>query len=404
MQTPLSSHRPFVKFWIAQTASGFGYQMLTLALGWQLYDLTGSAMDLGLVGLAQFVPAFALALVVGQVADRGDRRRIVFICAAINAVIAAVMVAGSLQHWLGREVIFACVFVLGATRGFESPTMQALLPIVVDKELLPRALASSSASRQAAALAGPALAGFIYLAGPATVYALSAVFFFAASLLVLSVHVPKAPPTREPLTLQSVFGGLTYIWGKPVVLGAISLDLFAVLLGGATALLPIYAKDILGTGSWGLGLLRSAPAIGALSTAAWLAHHPIQSGVGKKLFVSVAAFGAFTVGFGLSTSLPLSMLMLALLGATDMVSQVIRHSLVQLETPNEMRGRVSAINSIFIGTSNQLGQFESGLTAAWWGAVPAVVVGGIGTVAVAALWMKLFPELRRRQVLNSKQD
>ncbi len=398
----LTRQAPFVRYWIAQTASSFGQQMLVLALGWQLYDLTNSAFDLGLVGLAQFIPAIMLALVVGQVADRHDRRRIVFICALVNCTVAIVLVTGSHGHWLSREIILGCAFAIGAMKAFESPAMSALLPVLVNTRLLPRALASSSASRQTAVVLGPALGGVIYLLGPHVVYATSAVFYFSASLLIIGVKAPKSVRQREPVSLKSVFGGVAYIWAKPVIFGAISMDLFAMLLGGATALLPIFARDILQTGPIGLGLLRAAPAVGALTTATWLVRKPIRRGVGKLMFASVAAFGIFTIGFGASRYFPLSLAMLALLGAADMVSQVIRSSLVQLETPNEMRGRVSAVNSIFVGTSNQLGQFESGLTAAWFGAAPSVMLGGVGVMLVAALWMKMYPDLLRREVLTTR--
>jgi MFS family permease len=401
MESSLLHHTAFVRYWISQITSAFGLQMLNLALAWHLYELTNSAFDLGLVGLAQFVPAFALTLVAGQVADRYDRRLILIITNVVYCGVALVLVAGAHGNWLTRDIMLGCAFALGSMRAFESPTMSALLPQLVHGKLLPRATASSSACRQTATVAGPALGGVIYLLGPATVFGASALFYFIATLLIYTLRVPPVTRLREPVTWKSVLGGVVYTWQKPVLFGAISLDLFAVLLGGATALLPIYAKDILETGPWGLGLLRSAPAIGALITAAWLVRHPFQRGVGTALFASVIAFGLFTIGFGLSTWFPLSMLMLALMGGADMVSQVIRLTMVQLETPDDMRGRVSAVNSIFISTSNQLGQFRSGLTAEWWGAVASVLVGGIGSIVIAALWMKMFPDLRNRQVLEA---
>jgi MFS family permease len=285
--------------------------------------------------------------------------------------------------------------VLGAARAFEQPSLHALLPVLVPNSLFSRAVAASASANQTAIILGPALGGVIYIVGPAAVYATSAVAFALASLAIslISIDSPKRPPERPGL--QSIFLGFAFIRRQPAVLGAVSLDLVAVLLGGATALLPIYARDILHIGPWGLGLLRSAPALGALITSIILTRHPLQRRAGLSLFVAVIAFGFATIVFALSTALPLSFIALAVLGAADSVSVVIRFSLVQMQTPNELRGRVSAVNSMFIGASNTLGEFESGVTAAWFGAVPAALIGGIGTVFVALIWMRAFPELLR---------
>ena len=391
--------RAFKPFLFGQTAAFMAYQMLVVAVGWQVYDLTRSAFMLGMVGLVQFLPQFLLTLVVGHVADRYDRRRIVIICLLVECATAALLTLGSFSPWLTEELILACAFTLGAARAFGSPTTQALLPTLVEPALLPKCLALSASGRQVAIIAGPALGGALYIAGAGAVYGVSCAAYCAAIILFLCIRTKAPALKREPASLKSVFDGITFIWSKPDILGAISLDLFSVLLGGATALLPIYARDILLTGPWGLGLLRAAPAVGAFSMSVYLARHPLERRVGRTMFAAVAVFGAATVVFGLSRWFALSAAALAVLGAADMISVVIRSSLVQLETPDEKRGRVSAVNSIFIGTSNQLGEFESGVTAALFGTVPAVVAGGVCTLLVVVFWMRLFPGLARRETL-----
>jgi len=358
-----------------------------------MYDLTGSAWYLGLVGLAQFLPLFLLTLVAGQVADRYDRRRIASFCQLVQGLAACALAAASFSGWQSKESILAIVLAAGAARAFEMPTMQALLPGLVPAPLIPRAVTGSAAALQAASIVGPAVGGVLYAMGTGTVYATSGLLFGTASLISYRIRMERAAIRREPVSLGSVFAGIDYIRGRPEILGAISLDLFAVLLGGATALLPAYAKDILLTGPWGLGLLRSAPAVGALGMSASLTRFPLQRRVGKIMFLAVAIFSMATIVFALSTSFLLSFCALAVLGAADMISVVIRQSLVQIRTPDEMRGRVSAVNAMFIGTSNQLGEFESGATAAWFGLVPAVLIGGIGTILIVLIWMKLFPQL-----------
>ncbi len=393
-------HRPFLLFWCARVASTGAFQMQAVAIGWQLYDLTQDPLDLGLVGLVQFVPVVALSLLVGHVADRYDRRAVIRACFAVEAVAAVVLAAGSAGQWLEREAILALVFVVGVCRAFELPSMQALVPALVPGPLLSRAVAAWTSANQTAIIAGPALGGVLYVAGPSVVYACCAALFAVACALAAAIHIERPAAHRAPPGLASLFAGFTYIRGRPVLLGVVSLDLFAVLLGAVTALLPIYARDVLATGPWGLGILRSAPAVGALATAVVLARRPLQRRAGRIMFAAVLGFGAATVTFALSTSLAVSVAALVALGACDAASVVIRLSLVQLETPDEMRGRVSAVNAMFIGTSNTLGDFRAGLVAAWLGVVPAAAIGGVATLAVALLWMRLFPELARLERLE----
>jgi MFS family permease len=369
--------------------------MLAVAIGWQLYALTGSALDLGLVGLVQFGTQIALTLLVGQAADRYDRRAIIAACRVISGLAAATLAAGTLSGTLTTGRILTLVAVVGAARAFEGPTMSALVASLVARPLVPAAMAWSVSANQAARIVSPALGGALYVAGAQIVHLVVAVLFLIAGVLAALIRHGGRPRPREQFTLESFFSGIVYIRSHRLLLGMMSLDLFAVLFGGATALLPIYARDVLGTGPWGLGLLRSAPAVGALLTSIVLARYPIDRQVGRVMLRAVVVFGAATVVFGVSTNLALSLLALAVLGASDVVSVVIRVSLVQMRTPDEMRGRVSAVHSLFTGTSNQLGEFESGLAAALLGAVPAVLIGGLGTMAVAVLWMYWFPELRR---------
>ncbi|MDY1548678.1 MFS transporter [Luteibacter sahnii] len=398
----LLRHRAFVLYWFARNASGFGFQMMSVAVGWQVYALTGRAVDLGLIGLVQFVPSVLLALPAGHVADQFDRRRIVTLCQAVEWIAIVLLAGFSLSGHLNETGILSLVFVVGVAKAFEFPAMSSMLPALVPTPLLPRAMASSSAAGQAAMIAGPALGGLLYVAGPGTVYGVSALLYLVALTLMSRLTYEKAPPRREPATLKTLFAGVHFIRHRPAVFGVISLDLFAVLLGGATALLPIFARDVLHTGPWGLGLLRSAPAVGALLMSIWLSRHTLTRRVGPIMFASVAGFGLATLVFAVSTSLPLSLAALFALGAFDMVSMVIRGALVQLETPDDMRGRVSAVNAIFVNTSNQLGEFESGILAAAVGAVHATIIGGIGTLVVVGLWMWWFPSLRRRQGLVSE--
>ena len=400
----LARQTAFMRLWYSRVASTGGMQMLMVAVGWQMYELTGSAWDLGLVGLFQFLPALLLTLVAGHVADRLNRARIVLVCMSVQCLVALVFMAATegllaAGPWASRELLLGLSVALGAARAFQLPAQQALTPQLVPPALLSRAMAFSSGGMQAAVIAGPALGGLIFVAGATAVYASSAGLFLIASLLMSRVRYVHMAPPHEPVTMSTLLAGLVFVWERKVLLGAVSLDLFAVLLGGATALLPLFAKDILMVGSWGLGLLRAAPAVGAVLMSVLLTRRPMQRRVGHRMLVAVAVYGVCMVVFGLSTSFALSLLALALSGAADMVSVVVRMTLVQIETPNEMRGRVSAVNSIFIGASNQLGEFESGATAAVFGPVGSVVLGGVGALLIAAAWLRYFPDLARQDRL-----
>ncbi len=388
-----------MRFWYARFAATSANQMLMVAVGWQMYGLTGSAWDLGLVGLLQFAPALALVLVAGHVVDGFHRGRIIALCMAAQVFITVVLALATLRGWASRDLLLGTSVLLGVVKAFQMPAQQSLPPLLVPTALLPRALAFASTGSQAAIVAGPAIGGFVYALGAAAVYGLCAALFTAAGALVAGVRYQHAPRASRAVTLNALLAGVHFVRNKPVVLGAISLDLFAVLLGGATALLPIFAKDVLFVGPWGLGLLRAAPAVGAFTLSVALTRWPITRRAGRVLLGAVALYGAATLVFGLSTSFAVSMVALVVAGAADMVSVVIRQSLVQLDTPDEMRGRVSAVNSVFIGGSNQLGEFESGATAAWLGPVGSVVLGGIGTLVVAVAWMRLFPTLANRDAL-----
>jgi MFS family permease len=389
-------HRPFNLFQAARLLASFATQMQSVAVGWQVYAMTGRAIDLAWVGLAQFFPPLLLSLYAGHVADRVERRRILMICQACGASLSLALLTIARTHGTGTAPIYAVLVGIGVVRAFQGPANQSLLPLLVPVDVFPNAVTWNSSFWQASMIVGPSLGGILYGAGgPALVYAAAAACFLGATIL-LALMPTLAPRTRaEPPTRASLFAGVRYVWDNPMVLGAISLDLFAVLLGGATALLPIFARDVLQLGPWALGALRSAPAVGAALTGILLALRPIERGAGAKMLACVAVFGVGTVVFGLSRSFPLSLAALAIVGASDMVSVVVRSSLVQLATPDSMRGRVSAVNMVFIGASNELGEFESGLTAQWFGAVPSVVLGGIGTLVVVAIWVWRFPALRK---------
>lgn len=391
----LLHQRPFVLIWLARLSSTMGYHMLALMIGWQIYELTNSAYDLGLVGLIQFVPAVVLTLLIGHAADRYDRRLIVRAAQGVYAVSALTILAALLTGALSRELLFFVVFMIGCARAFEMPTAHALAPTLVPEPLVPRAIAAWSSANQMAVISGPAVGGLIYTVSPVLVGVFCLVFFTVSITLISFIHPRRPAASHEPLTFASVLAGFDYVRSRRRLLGVITLDLFVVVLGGATALLPIFAKDILEAGPVGLGLLRSAPAVGALMTAIVLTRRPVERHLGRKMFAAVAVYGVATVIFGFSTWFPLSLLALAVLGASDALSVVIRFSLVQIETPDEKRGRVGAINSLLVGSSNTLGEFESGMVAGWLGAVPSVVIGGAGSLLVAATWMGLFPDLRR---------
>jgi MFS family permease len=390
----LFRHPPFLLFFTARAFSRFCYQIGAVAVGWQVYALTNSALDLGLIGLTQFVPMALLVFVAGHAADRFDRRRVAQMSQIVAAATAAFLAYGSFAGWLEVPEIFAAVAVLGMTAAFESPTTAAMLPLAAPGGMLQRATAVSSATVQVATIIGPALGGLAYAVSPGVPYAIITVAWLIAAAVNGAIKLAAQPTRTEPPTLASLFAGVGFVRRNPLILGSISLDLFAVLLGGVTALMPIYARDILHTGPWGLGILRGAPAVGAMAMATLLARTSITQRVGLRMFQAVIVFGVATIVFALSHWLWLSLIALAVLGAADMISVVIRLSLVQLATPDEMRGRVGAVNYLFINASAQLGEFESGIAAFLFGAVPAAVLGGLGTIAVALLWMKLFPSLR----------
>jgi MFS family permease len=407
MSTPASSgagvlfrHQPFVLYFWARTLSEFSYQIAAVAIGWQIYVLTQSALALGLVGLAQFVPTAALIFFAGHAADRFNRKHVVQICQIVAAVTSACLALGSFAGWLTVPEIFVAIAVFGAATAFESPASAALLPAVAPEGMLQRATATSTAAFQVATIGGPALGGLAFVAGVGAPYVAMAACWLLAALLAAGIALAR-PKTRHELpSLRDLFGGVAFVRSNPGLLGAISLDLFAVLFGGATALLPIFARDILHTGPWGLGMLRSAPALGALLMAVALSRAPLNRRAGLRLFQAVIVFGLATVVFAVSRSIWLSLAALAVLGAADTISMVVRVALVQLATPDDLRGRVGAVNFLFVNTSYQIGEFESGITAALFGAVPAAALGGLATILVAFMWMKLFPALRKIERLE----
>jgi MFS family permease len=380
-----------------------GLEMQSVAVGWQIYEITKRPLDLGLVGLAQFTPGILLFLVTGHAADAFDRRKLLMVCYAGFGVCSALLLFYALSGSRTVLIMYAIVVLLGVVRSFNNPASRSLLPQIIPEEHLQNAIAWNSSVNQGGTILGPSLGGLIYAVakGPAAVYTTSMLAAAGAAFLMSQVNLRARARPREPISVKSVLAGLHYIANTKIILGSISLDLFAVLLGGAVALLPVFAAEILHTGPWGLGLLRASPAIGAGSMALLLAHRPFRSRAGLTMLWCIGGFGAFTILFGISRSLVLSMVALILVGAMDMVSVVVRSTLVQLATPDEMRGRVSAVEMIFIGASNEIGQFESGITAQWFGAVPAVILGGIGTLLITALWAWNFPELRRVEKLSS---
>jgi MFS family permease len=393
------SHREFNLFQTAKIFAVLASQMQSVAIGWQVYAITGRPMDLAWVGLAQFFPALLLSLVTGHAADRIERRRILMACHGAMAMLSVALLllaraGGTHAHLLP---IYAVLVGVGVARAFQGPAGQSLLPSLVPVAHFANAVTWGSFLWQATMVIGPTLGGILYATagGPGLVYGLAAGWSLGAFVMLAAMKPIVRVARPEPVTRKSLLAGVRYVRGNQIVLGAISLDLFAVLLGGATALLPVYARDILHLGPWALGTLRSAPAVGAALTGLALAARPIERRAGAKMLACVGIFGVATIVFGLSHSFALSLLALTLVGASDMVSVVVRSSLVQLATPDAMRGRVSAVNMVFIGASNELGEFESGLTAQWFGAVPSVVLGGVGTLLVVALWAWRFPRLGR---------
>jgi MFS family permease len=406
--SPLSSsqalirQRSFVLFWCARTFSNGAFMMQGVAIAWQIYDLTNDPLDLGLVGLVQFFPLVLLSVIIGQVADRFDRRIIAAACQLAKAVAALALALSSANGWLGRDSMLMILFLSATARAFEMPAMHGLVPALVPIRLLPRAIAASASAQQTAVICGPSIGGLLYVFGPATVYTTCTAIFIAATVLISQTHIAGRAKERKPFNAETLFAGFAYVWSQPVLLGAILLDLFAVLLGGVTALLPIYARDILQAGPWALGVLRSAPAVGALSASIVLTRFGIRGRAGPVMFAAVGVFGAASLLFAVSSSIFASCLALAIYGASDAVSVVIRQTLVQLRTPYEMLGRVLAVNSMFTGSSGSLGEFRAGMVAAWLGAVPSALIGGLGAIAVMLIWMWAFPQLRRVDKLGGE--
>jgi MFS family permease len=396
------SHPGFPQYWTAQLAAGFAVQIQTVAVGWQIYDLTRDPLDLGLVGLTQFLPALMLVLVTGAASDRFPRRTIMSLCLAAEAVCAAGFILFTVAGLGDARILLLILIGLGVARAFYNPARQAIVPNLVPTAHLANAITLNTTAVQIATICGPVAGGLLYGVAPEFAYGTALVLLAFASLQVLRVPKPPQRVTIDYVTKDTLLAGFRYIAREKIVLGAISLDLFAVLLGGATALLPVYARDILETGPWGLGLLRAGPAFGAIAVGFYLMTHPIRDHAGLIMFAAVAVFGAATVVFSVSAVLPLSILALVVLGGCDMVSVYVRNTLIQLWTPDALRGRVNAVNQVFIGASNEFGAFRAGASAALIGAVPAVLLGGIGTVAVAALWFRWFPELRRVRHLDGR--
>jgi MFS family permease len=380
---------------VARVSSTVALQMQAVAVAWQMYDLTRDPLDLGLVGLTQFIPAALFVLVAGHVADRYDRRIIVRTCQMVAALASATLAIGTAGGWMTRETLLAVVFLTGSARAFESTTLTTLLPGIVPLALLARATAAGSSATQVAVIGGPATGGLLYAVSPVLVYSLCCALYLMASLLISLVKAERTATSREPLSVKVVLAGFAYMRRNPIVLGVITLDLFAVILGGVFALLPVFARDIFAAGPWGLGLLRASPGLGALTAAIIMAHRPLRRKIGRIMFSAVAIYGVAIIAFALSRSFVLSMALLAILGAADMTSVVIRMTLIQLETPDDMRGRVSSVNSLFVTASNQLGDFRAGLMAAWLGVIPAVMVGGVGALLVVLVGRKVFNPLYR---------
>jgi MFS family permease len=397
---PAFSYRAFKMFWIGRIVSILSFQMLVVAIGWQLYTLTGSALDLGLLGIAQFVPMFVLTPLVGHVADRYDHRRVLLGCQLGEASAAAILALGTLMGVVDPLIIYIVIALVGAGRAFEIATMVAIIPALVPRPVVPSATAWFATSNQVGLIVGPVLGGFLYELGPGVVYGLAVSFWLIGASFIFLIQMETVPRASEPVTLQSLLGGFDFVWRDRVILGTISLDMCAVFLSAAPVLFPIFARDILETGPWGLGLLRAAPGVGAFVMSIWLAQRPLTLPIGKVLFTVVGIFGGAVIVFALSNHLILSLVALAVMGAADVVSVVIRFALVQLRTPAAMRGRVSAVNSMFTGTSNYLGDFRAGAVAAAIGAAPAVLIGGFCVFAVAIVWMFLFPQLWRTRTYD----
>lgn len=397
-------YRPVLMLWLARGSAAIAYQMTSVAVGWQIYELTSSPMQLGFAGLMQFIPGVVLVLVAGQIADRYNRKTVVQLGQGGQALAAALLAVATATGFVSTGLILGAVFLVGAARSFEATTLQTIPPAIVPPRVLPQVIPWLSSATQAATIAGPSIGGVLLIFGPTFVYAACATLWIAAGIFVSLMRMQRIVPKRAPITYDALFAGINFVRHNPLVLGAMSLDLFAVVFGGATALLPIFARDIFEVGPWGLGVMRAAPAIGALAVTFLIARWPLRLGVGRVMYAGVAMFGIATIVFGLSTSFTVAVVALAVIGASDMLSIVIRQPLIQLETPDDMRGRVSAVNSLFIGTSNQIGEFRAGLTAAWFGTVPSVLIGGIGTLLVVLIWIKAFPTLFRIDTFENRNN
>ena len=395
-------HVGFVRYWVARFLGSFSAQIVGVSVGWQVYDITRNPFDLGIVGLVQFLPALLLVLVTGAVADRFDRVLIMTSCVVGEALCALALLFFTLMGGYSVAPIFAILVALGTLRAFFGPAQQSLMPNLVPEEDLASAVAWGTSSWQIATVLGPVAGGLLYGLSPEFAYGAALVLLAIAAGLSASIKPPPIRKKKEKPSFETLVAGFRYIWHEKIVLGAISFDLFAVLLGGATALLPVYARDILTVGPWGLGLLRSAPGVGAIVVAALLLRHPVKDHAGVIMFACVALFGFFTAVFGASATVWLSVLALALMGGFDMVSVYVRETLIQLWTPDAVRGRVNAVNQVFVGASNELGEFRAGISAGLFGAVPAVIIGGVATMAVAGLWWLWFPQLRRARHLDGR--
>ncbi|CAN5504591.1 MFS transporter [soil metagenome] len=395
-------HKGFLYYWLARFFTSFAAQIVSVAVGWQVYDLTRNPFDLGIVGLVQFLPSLLLVLVTGAAADRFNRRLIMALCLLLEALVCLALLLFTARGITVVWPIFATLAVFGVARAFIGPASQSLVPNLVPPHTLANAITWNSSSWQIATITGPVAGGLLYGLSEYAAYGTALTLLGIGALLVFAIPKPPQRASGQRKSLDMLFAGFRYVWREKIVLGAISLDLFAVLLGGATALLPVYARDILHAGPWGLGLLRAGPGIGAVLVAAWLAKYPIRNHAGLIMFSFVAGFGFFTIVFGASAIIWVSVAALALMGACDMISVYVRETLIQLWTPDEVRGRVNAVNMVFVGASNELGEFRAGISASLSGAVPAVIIGGAGTILVALLWAVWFPELRRVKHLKAR--
>jgi MFS family permease len=398
----------YLKFWASRWLGSFGSQIQSVTMGWQVYEISRrahlgigqSALNVSLIGLITFAPLFVLALPAGETADRHDRRAVLLFCYAGESIAVAILVAASFLHFASVPLLLGVGLVFGSSRAFFSPASTALGPMMVPREHLPRAIAWNSLAWQSASIAGPAMAGLLIAVSPGASYATTLGLYLASTLALLLIRRNTRPAVQPGSRLELVKEGLRYVWSNKVVFGAISLDLAAVILGGARALFPAFARDVLHVGPQGFGLLQAGPAVGATLVGLYLAAHPIRRRAGAIMFAGVGVFGAMTVVFGLSHLLWLSVLALAVLGGADMLSVFVRQTLVQLMTPDAMRGRVAAVSTLFISASNELGEFESGIAARLLGVVGAAVFGGVGAMIVTGVWAKLFPDLRRADRLQ----